>query len=103
VWPLAGGAVAMALVLLPWALGCFSSNSAQQARLAASAPGYASALLALNTSAIYLGQGLGAAGGGLLLTATGFAALHWAALAWIGASAALSAWLMHAGKGRIHA
>jgi chromate transporter len=61
----------MALVLVPWALGCFSSNSAQQARLAIAAPAFAPALLALNTSAIYLGQAVGAAGGGALVAARG--------------------------------
>lgn len=79
-WPLAASMPAMAVVLLPWALGCFSSNSAQQARLAGAAPAYASALLALNTSAIYAGQALGAGGGGLLLATSGFGALHWAGL-----------------------
>jgi hypothetical protein len=35
----------MALVLVPWALGCFASNSAQQARLALAAPALATALI----------------------------------------------------------
>ena len=35
--------------LVPWALGCFSSNSAQQARLGIAAPALAPALMALNT------------------------------------------------------
>jgi DHA1 family inner membrane transport protein len=51
-WPLATGVLSMAIVLLPWALGCFSSNSAQQARLGAAAPALAPALMALNTSAM---------------------------------------------------
>jgi predicted MFS family arabinose efflux permease len=95
-WPLAAGPVAMALVLVPWAMGCFSSNSAQQARLAAAAPAFAPALLALNTSAIYVGQGLGAAGGGLLLAASGYEWLQAAALAWLAAAVALSAALLRA-------
>jgi predicted MFS family arabinose efflux permease len=98
-WPLAGGVASMAVVLVPWALGCFSSNSAQQARLAAAAPAFAPALLALNTSAIYVGQGLGAGGGGLLLAATGFEHLHWAGLAWLVLAVALSAWLMRRVRG----
>jgi predicted MFS family arabinose efflux permease len=102
-WPLAGGVTAMAVVLVPWALGCFSSNSAQQARLAAAAPAYAPALLALNTSAIYVGQGLGAAGGGLLLSLSGYDALHWAALAWLVAAVTWSAGLLRAAKGPLHA
>ena len=101
-WPLAGSVPAMALVLVPWALGCFSSNSAQQARLSSSAPAYASALLALNTSAIYVGQAVGAGGGGALLAAGGYAWLPWAALAWMAAAIGLSLWVarhMRAGHG----
>jgi len=92
-WPLAGSVSGMALVLVPWALGCFSSNSAQQARLSSSAPAYASALLALNTSAIYVGQAVGAGGGGALLAAGGYAWLPWAALAWMAAAIGLSLWV----------
>ena len=40
-WPLAGSLAATALVLVPWALGCFSANSAQQARLVLTAPALA--------------------------------------------------------------
>ncbi len=99
-WPMAASVPTMALVLLPWALGCFSSNSAQQARLSSSAPLYAGALLALNSSAMYLGQAIGAATGGLSITAGGFAALPAAALAWMAAALALSlglAWWMRGG------
>ncbi len=92
-WPLAGSAVGIALVLVPWALGCFASNSAQQARVSGAAPAYAPALLALNTSAIYLGQAMGAAGGGVLLAAGGYGALSWAALAWMAAALLLSLWV----------
>ncbi len=108
-WPLTGqntllgGVAGMAVVLVPWALGCFSCNSAQQARLSQSAPAFAPALLALNTSAIYAGQAAGAAGGGALLAAGGFGPLPWAGLAWMLAALALSTWaaqqmkLAHAG------
>ncbi len=91
-WPLATSTLTTALVLVPWALGCFSANSAQQARLSQSAPAYASALLALNTSAIYLGQAVGAGGGGALLAAYGFGALSYAGLAWMLVALALSIW-----------
>ncbi len=100
-WPLAGGTVAMAAVLVPWALGCFASNSAQQARLGGAAPALAPALLALNTSAIYLGQAIGAAGGGALVAAREtagergaaiYGGLHLIGLAWLVAAIALSAW-----------
>jgi len=93
-WPLAPTLWLMAAVSTPWALGCFSSNSAQQARLGAAAPALAPALMALNTSAMYLGQAIGAAGGGALVAARGYDGLNWAALAWmllaIGLSAALA-------------
>jgi len=101
-WPLASSVPAMALVLLPWALGCFSSNSAQQARLSSGAPLYAGALLALNSSAMYLGQAIGAASGGLGIAAGGYDALPGAALAWMAAALALSlglAWHMRGGRG----
>jgi len=100
-WPLAGSMAALALVIVPWALGCFASNSAQQARLGIAAPALAPALMALNTSAIYAGQAIGAAGGGALVaaqTAAGasgasiYDGLHVVALAWVLAALALSAW-----------
>ena len=91
-WPLATGFVSTALVLVPWALGCFAANSAQQARLGAAAPALAPALMALNTSAIYLGQALGAGGGGWLLGHAGYAPLSWAGVAWLAVAIALSAW-----------
>lgn len=57
-------ATGMALALGLWGLGGFSSNSAQQARLAAQAPWLASASISLNTSAMYAGQAIGATVGG---------------------------------------
>jgi predicted MFS family arabinose efflux permease len=98
-WPLAGSVWWMGLVLVPWALGCFSSNSAQQARVGLAAPALAPALMALNTSAIYLGQAVGAAGGGAIVAAhagepgaAAFGAMHWVGLGWLLAALALSAW-----------
>ena len=73
----------LALVLVPWGLGCFACNSAQQARLGIAAPAFAPALMALNTSAIYLGQAAGAASGGWLIAHGGYAPLHWLGLAWM--------------------
>lgn len=89
-WPLGTGLVAAALVLVPWALGCFSSNSAQQARLVAIAPSLAAGSVALNSSAMYAGQAIGAALGGWMITAAGFGSLHWAGLAGLVASFAVS-------------
>jgi predicted MFS family arabinose efflux permease len=92
-WPLAGSVMLMAAVLTPWALGCFAANSAQQARLGAAAPTLAPALMALNTSAMYLGQAIGAAGGGAMVAAQGFQGLNWVALAWTGLALLGSVWL----------
>jgi MFS transporter, DHA1 family, inner membrane transport protein len=92
-WPLALSVPLMAALAVPWALGVFSSNSAQQARLSAAAPVFAPALLALNTSAIYLGQAIGAASGGALIGATGFGGLHVAGLVFMAAALGLSLWL----------
>lgn len=93
-WPLGTSVWAIALVIVPWGLGCFSSNSAQQARLGgAAAPALAPLLMALNTSAIYLGQAVGAASGGALVAGTGgFAALSPAGLGWLLAALGLSVW-----------
>src|SRR6185503_19693711 len=67
-WPWTQGSVALvALVMLGWGIGVFASNSSQQARLVALAPAAAPVSVALNSSAIYLGQALGPAAGGLLI------------------------------------
>jgi predicted MFS family arabinose efflux permease len=92
-WPLALGFVSTALVLVPWALGCFASNSAQQARLGLAAPALASALMALNTSAMYLGQAAGASSGGWLLDHGGFAPLSWIGSMAVLIAIALSLWV----------
>jgi predicted MFS family arabinose efflux permease len=92
VWPLAGGVAGAFIVLAPWALGCFASNSAQQARLALAAPPLATALVSLNSSAMYLGQFAGSGSGGALIASTGYAALSWAALGWLTAALLLSLW-----------
>jgi predicted MFS family arabinose efflux permease len=91
-WPLATTLPALLLLVVPWALGSFASNSAQQARLGQLAPQLAPALMAMNTSAIYLGQAAGAAGGGALLASQGMGALSWAGMAWMLAALALSVW-----------
>ncbi len=91
-WPLGTGIAAMALILVPWGLGCFSCNSAQQARLGVAAPAFAPALMALNSSAIYLGQAAGASSGGWLIAHGGYAPLHWLGLAWMIAAIGTSVW-----------
>jgi predicted MFS family arabinose efflux permease len=91
-WPLATGLLTMVLVIAPWAFGCFSSNSAQQARLSLAAPALTPALVALNSSAMYVGQALGASSGGAILSQRGFDLLHWVGLAWMAAAIGLSLW-----------
>ena len=49
-----------------WGLGFAAFNSLQQARLVAAGPDLSSATVALNTSALYVGQAIGSALGGLL-------------------------------------
>ncbi len=72
--------------------GRFASNSAQQARLALAAPALATALVSLNSSAMYFGQFAGSASGGAIIAASGFGGLSWAALAWMTAALLLSLW-----------
>jgi predicted MFS family arabinose efflux permease len=69
-WPLSeGSAVVTAALIALWGLGCFSVNGVQQARLVSLAPALASASVALNSSALYLGQAVGALNGGALIAA----------------------------------
>jgi predicted MFS family arabinose efflux permease len=91
-WPLGSNLLLTTLVLVPWALGCFAANSAQQARLSGISPLLASGSIALNTSAIYAGQAVGAASGGWLIALGQMRMLHWAGLAGMGL-ALLVSWL----------
>jgi predicted MFS family arabinose efflux permease len=91
-WPLGTSLALLCLVSVPWALGCFSSNSAQQARLVAIAPAVASVSIALNTSAMYMGQGFGSALGGWLIAHDRMADLHWAGFAGLLCAMGVSVW-----------
>lgn len=91
-WPLGTNPTLAALIMVPWALGCFSSNSAQQARLVGIAPALASGSIALNTSAMYAGQALGAGSGGWLIAQGGMGTLHWFGLFGLLAAMAMSWW-----------
>ncbi len=69
-----------------WGLGFASTNSMQQVRLVAAAPPLAPASVSLNTSVLYIGQGVGSAIGGLLyarelLYGAGYVAAGFVALA----------------------
>jgi DHA1 family inner membrane transport protein len=96
---LAAGVASALLVATPWALGCFASNSAQQARLALAAPALATALISLNSSAMYAGQFAGAASGGAIIAAGGFGGLSWTATAWMLAALVASIWAARRMKG----
>lgn len=98
-WPLGTSLPVLALLSIPWALGCFAANSGQQARLSLAAPALTPALLALNTSAIYLGQAAGASGGGWVIAHQGYAPLSWLGLAWLIAAISLSLWAGRRVKG----
>jgi predicted MFS family arabinose efflux permease len=86
-------------VVFPWALGGFATNSAQQARLVGLAPALASGSVSLNTSAMYAGQAIGAALGGVLISAGHMNDLHWYGLAGLLLALVASHWATHlAGK-----
>lgn len=92
VWPLADTIAVAALICVPWGLGCFASNSAQQARLVGIAPLLASGSIALNSAAMYAGQALGAGSGGWLIAHGQMDALHWFGLTGLLAAMAMSWW-----------
>ncbi|MEJ8822909.1 MFS transporter [Variovorax humicola] len=79
-WPLGVNFVVFALVVMPWGLGCFAANSAQQARLVGLAPAMAAGSVALNSSGMFIGQAIGAATGGWLLAHDAASWMHWAGL-----------------------
>ncbi len=97
-WPLGTSVFTVLLISIPWGLGCFSSNSAQQARLGAAAPLVAGASIALNTSAMYSGQAFGAGLGGWLIAHDMMSHLHWYGFAIMLCAISLSAWSRREGN-----
>jgi predicted MFS family arabinose efflux permease len=91
-FPLGDSLALAALVCLPWALGCFSTNSAQQARLVGLAPALASGSIALNSAGMYAGQAAGAAAGGWMIARGAMESLHWAGALGLVLAVVLSAW-----------
>ena len=77
IWPFGTTLLLAALVTTPWAISIFATNSAQQARLVGFAPVLASASVALNTSAMYAGQAIGTALGGILISTGRMDDLNW--------------------------
>ncbi|MEO6291753.1 MAG: MFS transporter [Burkholderiaceae bacterium] len=92
IWPLGTSLLLAGLISVPWALGCFASNSAQQARLVGLAPALASGSIALNTSAMYAGQAAGAASGGWFIAQGHMFDLHWVGFAGLLLAMAMSWW-----------
>src|SRR6266478_6307319 len=67
IWALgAGNFTIMAAAVAVWGLGFASTNSMQQVRLVGAAPALGAASVSLNTSALYIGQAIGSAAGGVL-------------------------------------
>jgi predicted MFS family arabinose efflux permease len=92
-WSLAQGSLPGVLAsTLLWGLGCFSTNMSQQARLVAVAPALASASVALNSSAIYLGQALGSVSGGIMIKFSGMQYLNWFGVLLMAVAIAMAFW-----------
>ena len=101
-WPLGTTFALAAIVAVPWALGCFATNSAQQARLVGIAPPLAAGSIALNSSAMYAGQAIGTASGGWLIVNTGtMDQLHWVGFGILLLAAAGSAWASRLQQARL--
>jgi len=83
--------LSLMVALALWGAGCFAINSAQQARLFGIEPALAPVSIALNSSAIYLGQAMGAESGARIIGAGGFAPLTWLSLPVFAISMLLSA------------
>jgi predicted MFS family arabinose efflux permease len=98
IWPFGTTLLLAALVTTPWAISIFATNSAQQARLVGFAPALASASVALNTSAMYAGQAIGTAIGGLLISNGRMDDLHWYGLAVLVMALAASLWANYLSK-----
>ena len=94
------GPVTAAIVASIWGLGFTSAVPMQQARLAQAAPLLSSAAIALNTSAIYLGQAIGAWTGGSILAAGAPALLAFVGCAIVLLGCAISLFAIHLGEER---
>lgn len=98
IWPMGTTLVLAAMVTSPWAISIFATNSAQQARLVGFAPALASGSVALNTSAMYAGQAIGTALGGLLISRGRMDDLHWYGLAILLLALSASLWATNLSK-----
>ncbi|MBU0589443.1 MAG: MFS transporter [Gammaproteobacteria bacterium] len=82
-WGWASSVWLAVITMAGWSLVGFAWNASQQARLVPIAPEVASASIALNTSAIYLSQAVGAGIGGWLIVQGHMPELHWVTLCFI--------------------
>ena len=96
IWSLGSSFELAFLVLTPWGLGMFATNSAQQARIIHIEPKLSAGSVALNTSSMYLGQAVGSAGGAWLIAEGRMDQLHWFALVGVILAIATSLLAAHA-------
>ena len=75
-----------------WGGAAFAISSAQQVRVVNQDPRLASATLALNTSALYVGQAGGAMLGGIAISLVGLQSVHWTGVMLLTAALAVSIW-----------
>jgi predicted MFS family arabinose efflux permease len=84
-WALGSGVLpAMIVAMVLWGFGFAAANSMQQVRLMAAAPTLASASVSLNTSVLYIGQGLGSALGAVFYAREAYDAMNLAGTVAIG-------------------
>ncbi|MDF0531109.1 MFS transporter [Tsukamurella sp. 8F] len=80
--PLAGSVTVVAVIALVWGAAMVAFTPPQQHRLIAEAPDQPTVAVSLNSSALYLGEALGAGAGGIALgIGVGFVHLPWVAAA----------------------
>jgi predicted MFS family arabinose efflux permease len=90
-WPLASVHLALAFMIsFLWGLPGFAVNGTQQARVIAVAGAMAPVAVALNSSAIYLGQAIGTFAGGVYYSHAPHAYLPWMAAGFVALSLVLS-------------
>ncbi len=87
----AGELTVMVAGVALWGLGFAAINSMQQARLVAALPALGAASVSLNTSAIYVGQAIGSAIGGILFARGLLVPLGYVAMAFVAIALALLA------------
>jgi predicted MFS family arabinose efflux permease len=84
-WALGSGVLpAMIVAMVLWGFGFAAANSMQQVRLMAAAPTLAIASVSLNTSVLYIGQGLGSALGAVFYAREAYDAMNIAGTVAIG-------------------